>query len=302
MKRILITIDTEMDADCHWKKRKPVGYSSILEGIPIIYRPIWDKYNIYPIYFVSPEVLGNEECCKILREEIDKGAIIGAHLHPEYIEPEKEEIGKIEIEKFPCYGYSYEVEKNKIINLKALIKNKLGVDPVWYRAARFGADYDTIKILEETGFLYDSSFTPHIDWSEKGGPNHKEVGIEHYKIKGSNIMEFPVTILGKRFGIMGKLLPEKWIFYKWLRPTHMTYIEERNLISQMAKKNIQNLVMMFHSMEVMINKTPYVRTKWMQDYYIWRLEKTIEYAKKRGYESYKLEDKNNGCRLETTNI
>ena len=58
MKRILITIDTEMDADCHWKKRKPVGYSSILEGIPIIYRPIWDKYNIYPIYFVSPEVLG----------------------------------------------------------------------------------------------------------------------------------------------------------------------------------------------------------------------------------------------------
>ena len=41
--------------------------------------------------------------------------------------------------------------------------------------------------------------------------------------------------------------------------------------------------MMFHSMEIMIDKTPYVRTKWMQKYYLWRLEKILQYADKKGY-------------------
>ena len=290
---LYVTIDTEMDADIHWKKKQPAQFSSIIEGIPHILRPIWDEYEINPIYFVSPEVLESEECCRVLKKEIKRGAIIGAHLHPEYINPCKEDLTKIQGEKFPCMAYPREIEKEKINNLVKLIQSRLEVQPEWYRAARFGADADTIGILQELGFKYDSSFTPNIDWSDKGGPNHKSAPLKSYYIDISNvykdsgtlegIKEYPVTILGKRFGILGRFLPEKWICYQWIRPSHMSYIEQRHMIRKLRKRGIRDIVMMFHSMEIMVGKSPYVRTKMMQKYYIWRLRKTIEYARGMGY-------------------
>lgn len=292
---LYVTVDTEMDADIHWKKKNPPQFSSVLVGIPQILRPIWDQYKINPVYFVSPEVAENEKCCRILRAEIKKGAVIGAHLHPEYIEPCKKNMAEADIECFPCTAYASKVEKAKIQNLLKLIQDKLGVRVEWYRAARFGADKDTIQILKELGIKYDSSLTPGIDWTSMGGPNHKSTPLYSYCMNGQDIYtagklregirEFPVTIMGKRWGILGRLLPDRWLFYRWLRPSHMTYAEQKHMIRELKKDGIQNIVMMFHSMEVMVGKTPYVRSKWMQKYYIWRLKKTIGYAVKKGYHS-----------------
>lgn len=299
VKRIYVTLDTEMDNDKHWGKHYPPEYSSITEGIPHLLRPIWDENEVHPIYFVSPEVLYDDECIKVLKSEIQKGAIIGAHLHPEYIEPNKiwgQEIEKYEA-KFPCYEYITEIEREKIFNLTQLIKEKLGISPIWYRAARFGADTETIKILADLGYRYDSSVTPHIDWSSKGGPKHSEAPVKSYQISKadiykeahnekefSGVIEKPVTIFEKRWGILGRVLPDNWLFYKWLRPTHMTYFELRNIIKKMEREQIEEGVMMFHSMEIMINKTPYVRNKWMQKYFLWRINKILQYIKKNGYE------------------
>lgn len=290
-KRLWITIDTEMDADVHWTKSWPPKYTSVCEGIPKLLRPIWDQYQVHPIYFVSPEVLYSSECCDVLKQEVKKGAIIGAHLHPEYIDPNSQwgEGIKNITPQFPNIACSTEIEFQKLENLTNLIEEKLGMRPVWYRGARFGADLDTIHSLEKLGYQYDSSITPNIDWTEKGGPNHAKAPLnayliaenDFYKEGKSNIMELPVTILGKRWGIFGKMLPDNWLFYRWLRPTHMTYLEMRNIIRQLEKKD--NLIMMFHSMEIMVNKTPYVRTRWMQQYYLWRLSKIINYAIKKGY-------------------
>ena len=282
-KRLLITIDTEMDADTHWIKGYPRTYTSITEGIPRFYRPLWNKYGVNPIYFVSPEVLDDGESCVVLKSEIENGAIIGAHLHPDFIEPEMTPYGEPPLELFPCNGYDYDTEKRKIENLKDKIKKRLGVTPVWYRAARFGADEDTIKILAELGFKHDSSYTPGINWKTKGGPDHSlKHGMTHI-VNPFGIIEHPITIIGKRGGIIGRVLPDTWLFYRWLRPTHMTFLEEKRIIDDASRSEMCEIVLMFHSMEVMINKTPYVRSAWMQRYFMWRLEKTINYAKKIGF-------------------
>lgn len=288
-----------MDNDEHWGKHFPPQYTSIIQGIPQYLRQIWNKYNVHPIYFVSPEVLYDEDAVKVLRKEVENGAIIGAHLHPEYIEPERIWGKAIEHEdaQFPCYAYPFNIEKQKIQNLTELIKDKIGICPTWYRAARFGADSDTIKILSDLGYQYDSSVTPNIDWSSKGGPNHMKALNTEYKISKSDIyfeangvedfsgiIEEPVTIYGKRWGILGRILPDNWLFYNWLRPTHMTYVEMKHIVKQMKRKNRETGVMMFHSMEIMINKTPYVRNKWMQKYYLWRLDKILEYIDKQGFD------------------
>lgn len=294
MGKLYVTIDTEMDADIHWNKSYPGQFTSVLEGIPVLLRPIWDKYRINPIYFVSPEVAESRQCCRVLKREIMRGAVIGAHLHPEYIEPCKKDASQHAPAEFPCSAYDKDMEKAKLYNLTKLIENNLGVRPEWYRAARFGADRDTIDILNELGYKYDSSFTPCIDWSSKGGPNHKYAPLDSYFIdpkniytnnagKSDGIKEFPVTIMGKRWGAVGRLLPDNWLFYRWIRPSHMTYLEQRKMVRQLRAKGIDNIVMMFHSMEIMVGKTPYVRNKVMQRYYMWRLEKTIKFAINMGY-------------------
>lgn len=282
-KKLYITLDTEMDADIHWRKAEPKSFTSVTIGIPLYLRPIWDKYNVHPIYYVSPEVVEDDECCMVLREEISKGAIIGAHLHPEFIEPDKTWNGSGATAEFPCYSSDKTIERKKISNLKQLIENRLGVTPVWYRAGRFGADRDTWESLAELGFKYDSSVTPGIDWSQAGGPDYTEYTADSGYVADERIKELPITIAGKRCGALGRLLPDKWLYYRWLRPSHMTLAEEKRLIDELLYSNINEIVMMFHSMEIMINKTPFVRNRLMQNLYLHRLRKTIEYAQKKGF-------------------
>ncbi len=285
-KKLFVTIDTEMDADPHWYKMWPPRFSSIYEGIPLFFRPLWDKYDVHPVYFLSPEILQDEKCCSILKDEISKGAVIGAHLHPEYIEPETIYTPgkKDKSYMFPCSQCSTGVEEAKIANLTRLISERLGVSPKWYRAARFGADEDTYKILDRYGYEHESSVTPGIDWSYCGGENYKDHPVDRYAIPGTLLTEHPVTILGKRWSVLGRLLPDNWLFYRWLRPTHMTYLGMRSVVREMLGRDSSELVMMFHSMEIMPNKAPYVRNKAMQKYYLWRLDHILAYAQRQGYE------------------
>ncbi len=80
----------------------------------------------------------------------------------------------------------HEVESAKIKNLTELIENKLGVRPVSYRAARYGADLDTIKALEKLGYKVDSSVTPEISWQSQGGPDHSRAPKQPYFISADD--------------------------------------------------------------------------------------------------------------------
>jgi len=295
MRIICVTIDTEPDCDIHWKRSQPLTFESVTFGIPRILRPLWDRFGIRPVYFVSPEVVDNEQSCLVLKNEIKLGAEIGTHLHSEYIEPNKkyEEIGGTTSDEFPNLAYVAEVESAKIKNLTLRIEKNLGVRPVSYRAARYGADLDTIKALQKLDYKVDSSLTPEINWKSRGGPDHTRSpkqpyfisGNDYYSAGDSGILEVPITISGKRFpGLSGK-----WMYYRWLRPTHMTGFEMKRLIAEFVR-NYQEPVlnMMFHSMEVLPGKTPFVRTKLGQKMYLKRLESVLGYMKKLDFEGKTL--------------
>ncbi|MGB7581433.1 MAG: hypothetical protein WBL85_03170 [Sedimentisphaerales bacterium] len=290
-----ITVDTEPDCDIHWKRTRPLTFESVTFGIPSILRPIWDKFGIRPVYFVSPGVFENDQCCRTLKDEIVRGAEIGTHLHSEYIEPQRkhEDISGIASDEFPCFAYDAEIESAKIKNLTGLIEKKLGVRPVSYRAARYGADLDTIKALEKLGYKVDSSVTPDTDWRSYGGPDHSRSPkqpyfisqTDYYSAGNSTILEVPITVSGKRL----PFLPGRWIFYRWLRPTHMTAFEMKSLVSEFARNYPSPVLnLMFHSMEVLPGKTPFVRTKLGQKMYLCRLNSILRYMTKTGFESKTL--------------
>lgn len=296
MKTFCITIDTEPDCDIHWKRSHPLSFESVLSGIPEILRPMWNLYNIKPVYFVSPEAINEEQCCRVLRNEIKLGAEIGAHLHSEYIEPQarySKSDGTISYE-FPCLAYSDDIEFEKIKNLTSLIKQKLNIQPVSYRAARYGADLATIKSLEKLGYKVDSSVTPNINWSAAGGPNHSAAPKQPYFVNHENlyrpgnmkILEVPITISKKRL----PFLPDKWQFYRWLRPSIMTAFEMKTIVNEfLAAFENPVLNMMFHSMEIIPGKSPFVRTKLGQKHSLHRLEKIIQYVMGKGFESKTLD-------------
>ena len=105
--RLFVTIDTEPDCDTAWRRSSPLTFTSVTHGIPNILRPLWDRHDIKPIYYISPEVVRDDECCRVLKNEIVKGAIIGTHLHSEYIEPNitiSDPAGNVSGE-FPCYAH-----------------------------------------------------------------------------------------------------------------------------------------------------------------------------------------------------
>lgn len=289
--RLLVTIDTEPDCDVRWNRSDPLEFSSVIEGIPMLLRPIWDRYDVSPIYFVSPEVVADDECVRVLKDEMKRGAVIGTHLHSEYVEPEKsidDPAGK-KSDLFPCFAHSAEVERDKIKNFTDMIESRLGIRPEWYRAARYGADLDTIKSLAALGYRYDSSVTPGISWRSLGGPDHRPAPLQPYWIakddmygavpehESTGIMEYPITIMGKRFGPFGRLLPESWLFHRWLRPTHMTVCEQKMMVRRLKREYPDPVpVLMFHSMEIMPARTPFVRNRLMQRRFLRNLEKVIE--------------------------
>jgi len=297
-----ITIDTEPDCTTKWTRSNPLTFESIEKWIPELLTPLFDKYNVKPVYFVSPEPLYFDKPTKVLKDLVEHWKCeIWNHLHSEYIEPEKkwEKFDWTDSNAYLCFDYSDEIEFGKLKNYHNFIKERLWVEPVSYRAARYWADINTIRSLKKLWYKVDSSVTPWIDWSKQWGPNFKNFSNQPYWVDENNfskdsdkkeILEVPISIWWKRF----PFLPDKWLFYKWLRPTHMTVFEQKNLIKEIIKENknkeIVVLNIMFHSMEIIPNATPFVRSKLEQKLYLNRLEWIIKYIQKIWWEFKTLEE------------
>ncbi|OGH68566.1 MAG: hypothetical protein A3J66_03155 [Candidatus Magasanikbacteria bacterium RIFCSPHIGHO2_02_FULL_47_14] len=178
-----------------------------------------------------------------------------------------------------------------------MIGERLGVNPTSYRAARFGADGDTWQSLQSLGYHVDSSVTPGIDWSYQGGPNFRQYPVQPYFINKENtqrfsepLLEVPITIQGKRFAFA----PDRWLWYRWLRPTHMSAYEQRRLIDDTIRLYRSNdyvvFCLMFHSMEIIPRATPYTRSEWSVAWYVRRLTKVLDGLALKGCSFVTLEE------------
>jgi|GEM_PF-997213 len=298
MRRIFysVTIDTEPDSTVKWGERNHPAFESVRNGIPNLLRPVFKRNRTRPVYFISPAVAAEPACREVLLSEIDIASEIGNHLHADEI-PGSPSKGK---KTMACFDLSDEEEYNAIKKNHELIKSSLGVECRSYRAGRYAADFNTVKTLEKLGYTVDSSATPGINWKDRGGPDFRGfprtayfIDIESGDFKKESpvkhgFLEVPVTISGKKF----PLLPDRWYFYRWLRPSIMTFPEMKSLIDNFIRsegnENYVHLCMMFHSMEVIPGATPFVRTAQGQKSFLSRLDRVLEYLGSVGAESVTL--------------
>ena len=268
---LVISIDTEIDKCADWRIATPCSFKSITEGIPNILSPLFDRYGAIPTYLLSPEVIENDEACDVL-SDLGIRAELGTHLHPQFIEPERDlwpdnmdgkNANNIQSQ------YSREVEARKLQLLTENFKRRFGKSPTSFRAGRYGLSNHSFELLAGLGYIVDSSVTPGLIWKyAEGKLDYRKWSNDPQIIKtnAGSIVELPLSILpNSRISPYLQLLPNliqrtavkalgKRATFQWLRPS---WAKPRDLINYLEYSTEQVLVLMFHSMEIITGASPY---------------------------------------------
>jgi peptidoglycan-N-acetylglucosamine deacetylase len=101
-----------------------------------------------------------------------------------------------------CTGESYEELKSDLLKSKSLLEDITGTKVHGYRAPSFSVDHDILKIIEDCGYSYDSSFNSFVMHGRYGRvdlSSKKREGIA-YKISNT-FYEIPISNL-----VVGKII------------------------------------------------------------------------------------------------
>jgi hypothetical protein len=303
-----VTIDTECDKGPEWRVQQPIGYRSVLEGVPQRLQPLFQRFEAKPTYLLSPEMIEHDGCVATLRG-LPGACELGAHLHGEFIEPNRPPPGTITRVHDVQRQYPPAVERAKLDNLTKLFAERFDYRPASFRAGRFGIGAHSLRFLDELGYAVDSSVTPyaiHDDgnfWGCPVTPYH--ASEDDPRVPGGlRILEAPVTIASPLLG----RLPARWIAGKgpqawwyraarrlygaefvrpiWLRPSFRDFDDMRRAmdahLTATAEAPRAMLVMMFHSVEVIPAASPYAQTEAEVRVFLDRLERTLAYAHRLG--------------------
>ncbi len=263
---LTVSIDTECDHDPQWVRANPITFESIYEGVPNRLQTAFDSIGAVPTYLLTVEVMEDAQSVKTLRE-LKGNYEFGTHLHAAFIEPDKkfQDYAGIDSPDFQS-SYPEEIEYRKLENLSNLFFDCFGYRPTSFRAGRYGAASQSLNSLQKLGYKVDTSVTPHIRWTEPNGmvdfrkaPEQPYFpAVDEIVVPGGNpterILEAPVTV-------MPRLLRRNPV---WFRPWFASVDQMKKIFQYQLKKHadkeVININMMFHSMEIIEKASPYPQT------------------------------------------
>lgn len=291
---VILSVDTECDKDVKWEIPQPMSFNNI-ERIVSKLMPVCNRYGVKPTFLLSPEVLQNDYSLNILKEI--NNCSLGAHLHEEFIAPNKNLRSKTSLNIQAELDVTLEFEKLK--NLTNLFESKIGYSPLCFRSGRFGSSKNTIRILNDLGYLVDSSITPFKTHYFKNDLkiNHWGKSIVPYfeSLKeDGGILQVPLTLYNNDFFrlpvFLLKMLESKQTLLKkilnklgfrsrtvWLRPYRQSEKKLINIADQVIETVFKNenftvLNIMFHSNELLEGASPYCKTEKEVDEFVNSLE------------------------------
>jgi len=298
---LCISIDCECDKGPGWRIKKPLAFSGVVEGIRNRLQPLFRGFGAKPTYLFSAEVMRDEQAREAI-SSLDGSAELGSHLHGEFVEPDATEPDATNA--FQCH-YGFEIEQLKLRNLTDLFRSTFGYPPRSFRAGRFGIGRHSLGLLQELGYVVDSSVTPHKDWAKAGAPEasfltapsqpYWPVPDKPACVSGQTgkLLEVPVTIRPSVFaGVPGI---GRWMEPRWLRPTRTS----ANRLIKIAQDEIAHasptnrpiiLNCMFHNVEIVPGASPYAKDEAEAKTILQRLAGLLAWAKREGVGSIGLGD------------
>jgi hypothetical protein len=277
-----ISVDTEED---NWEPTTSNSTTQNIREIPRLQR-LLERLGARTTLFVSYQVAIDPTAAAIVREAVASKSIeVGAHLHPWNTPPVE---GREEQCSMLCQ-YPPDSQSKKIVRLKQILRENIGVETTAFRAGRFGVGTDTLGALEETGFRVDSSVTPLLSWRENGGPSFVRAPLRVYRPSASDLcartpdgklVEVPITVGFTRFGQSHWKTLAKSLYGPFGQRMHLPGLvnqaldlrrvilsPETDTVSDMlaASRRIldeggRHLHMYFHSNSLVPGLTPFVRT------------------------------------------
>lgn len=286
---VSVTVDTECDKGPDWRIQHPLKFRGVYEGVAERLQPVFEEFGVRPTYLLSPEVIRDMESTQVFKS-FGESAELGVHLHAEFIEPENERDPKLTLTMQNVL--KPEIEREKIKNLTRLFERSFGRPPTSFRAGRFGLSRYTLPILDELGYIVDSSVAPLSRWSDGGGsvsffssplrPYHPS-GADFCKEGDLSILEIPITIGMSVYTRIPRWLREPFVRNRimrslvcrvfgmeaakpiWLRPLQSSVRDMIALsqwwIGRSRHEAIVVLAMMFHNVETVHGCSPYAHTE-----------------------------------------
>ena len=274
-RRFIVTVDTEEEFD--WSKPfERSGYQTSTTSVLQEFQTFCDEYEVCPVYLVDYPIMMHDNACKILAGFVENGkASVGVQLHP-WVNPPFEE----EINNFNSFAGNLQkpLEEKKFTILRDLIVKKIGVEPIIYRAGRYGVGPNTARLLADNEIKIDSSVRSNFDYSHEHGPNFTGFPLVPYWIdRAAGLMEVPLTTVFsgylRKYG--SALYPKinnsprlRGIFSRTglleriaLTPEGITEKEAIKAIDIAIESDIPILNFSFHSPSLRPGHTPYVNDR-----------------------------------------
>ena len=279
----MVGIDIEPDAMPDWTYKAPLSFEATHDGLLKRLVPLFLKLGIRPTFFVNNVLMEENRVVDALLSIRD--CELANHLHGDFIEPSRtwdDAAGKPGRENQS--EYPPDVERGKLENSTAFFEKNFGRRPLSFRAGRFAVRAETFRILEELGYLADSSVTPCLNWDPVR--NFSRAPLQPYfpntDILSSGghgrVIELPITIRKACF-------PRPR--FDWLRPTHTDSKRMFKLIARTSSEKSPHgpplLNFMLHNVDIMPGMT-YAKNEADSQALLNSLESSLKYALELGGE------------------
>jgi hypothetical protein len=295
-RRFAIFVDTEEEFDWTKPRSRDATATSAIRHLPE-FQSLMDAHQICPTYLIDYPVAANAESAEILAAMLSVGNCrVGTQLHAWVNPPFEEEI--ITINSF-AGNLPIELERAKLASLTERITQAVGVRPTIFRSGRYGIGPNSAKLLEEAGYLVDTSVRPHYDYSDEGGPDFTRHNARPYWAgPAGNLLELPlgVTYTGqlRRYGKflygngrspgrkLGGLARSGMLARVALTPEAIPIDDAKRAVDAMLADGHQFFSFSFHSPSLAPGHTPYVRNSAdLTIFYDW-WDKILAFLKARG--------------------
>lgn len=255
MKYLIITMDTEGDNLWGWKEGTPLTTENT-KYLPR-FQELCNKYQFIPTWLCNWEMVNDERFVNFALEHMKSGNCeIGMHLHA-WNTPPYHELPRGEKSGLPyLIEYPLDVMRDKVITMTNIIEEKFGKRPMVHRSGRWAMNDDYFRILKEQGYIADCSITPYVNWERSVGQTPGFPGSDYSKEEPKisdrqGIMEIPVTTLWS----------EEKKRALWLRPNRKNLDDMLYLIEQYKNSEMDYLMFMLHSSELMPGGSPTFQTE-----------------------------------------
>ena len=307
-----VTVDTEEDNWGDYGCRD--GAVENIDELPG-FQALCDAFSAVPTYLVNWPVAAKARSRAIVRELLASGRCeVGTHCHPWNTPPIEEVIGPASswLTNLPP-----ELIRAKLVRLHQQIQEAFDVEPVTFRGGRWAFGATVAAVLEELGYLVESSVTPFVDWSLSQGPDYGGAPLRLHRfgsarpdipMAGGRLLEVPPTIgvmesrqkvaasayrvfrtvLGprhrRRVEPWGSGLGERlgMASLRWLSPEHSSAEDMIRLAESLRRQGYSWLNVPLHSVTLMPGRTPFVQTRQDRERFLETIREFLAWARDAG--------------------